>query len=341
MDATLCNRRPLPALAFSACLALAAGLGLMVPGRAIAGEPVPRHSAASAVDIHRNLSYFAGDEADAVRHQLDVYVPKDQKDFPVVFLVHGGAWMIGDKNFFGTYGAVGKFLAEQGIGAVLPNYRLSPGVQHPEHVKDVARAFAWTVKNIERYGGRPDRIVVGGHSAGAHLVSLLATDETYLKAEGLDRSSIKGVMAVSGVYRILPNDPEITLEDNRVKEAPMQDGNGAESRPAGNGTELRFRMNLFAPVFGTDPRVRADASPINHVHKGLPPFLILTADNDLTGLEEMADQFDKALKDAGCTTERVCVKDRSHFSVVTRATRPDDPAAAALLAFVRKTTQAK
>ena len=53
--------------------------------------------------------------------------------------------------------------------AVFPNYRLSPWVKHPEHVKDVARAFAWTNKNIAKYGGDPKRLFVGGHSAGGHL----------------------------------------------------------------------------------------------------------------------------------------------------------------------------
>jgi acetyl esterase/lipase len=338
MDA-LPRTRLLPALAFATAAALVAGVCL--PLTALGEEPAARHSATFAVDIHRNLRYFQGEEADAARHQLDVYVPRGRKDFPVVFLVHGGAWMMGDKNFFGTYSAVGKCFAEQGVGAVLPNYRLSPGVKHPEHVKDVARAFAWTVKNIEHYGGRPDEVVLCGHSAGAHLVSLLATDETYLKAEGVDPSSIKGVMAVSGVYRILPNDPEVALDDDKVKEVTTQGGNGAAPRAAADGGEVRFRMNLFAPVFGTDPRVRADASPINHVHKGLPPFLIFHADNDLTHFSEMAEEFDQALRDAGCTSERICVKDRSHISVMTKATKPDDPLAEAMLAFVRKTTQAK
>jgi acetyl esterase/lipase len=330
MDVLLRTRRLLTAFAFSTGSALV--VSVCLPWIVLAGEPAARRPATFAVDIHRNLRYYQGDEADAVRHQLDVYVPRDQKDFPVVFLVHGGAWMIGDKSFFGTYSAVGKFFAEQGIGAVLPNYRLSPGVKHPEHVKDVARAFAWTVKNIERYGGRPDQIVLCGHSAGAHLVSLLATDETYLKAEGLDTVSIKGVMAVSGVYRILANDPEVTLQDDKARDG---------TKPEGNGPEVRFHMNLFAPVFGTDPKVRADASPINHIHKGLPPFLIFHADNDLTGFAEMAEEFDKALKDTGCTSERMGIKDRSHISVMTKATKPDDPVAEAMLAFVRKTTQAK
>src|SRR5947209_5431295 len=66
----------------------------------------------------------------------------------------------------------------------------------------VARAFAWTQKHAAEYGGRPDQIFACGHSAGGHLVSLLATDESYLKAEGLSAKDIKGVISVSGVYQV-------------------------------------------------------------------------------------------------------------------------------------------
>src|SRR5262249_23495909 len=138
-------------------------------------------------------------------------IPKGKSGYPVVVLVHGGAWMMGDNRCCGLYSSVGKFLASRGVGAVLPNYRLSPGVRHPEHVKDIARAVAWTRAHIAEYGGRPDRLFLAGHSAGAHLVSLLATDETYLNAEGLRIADIKGVIAVSGVYRIPPGTLELSL----------------------------------------------------------------------------------------------------------------------------------
>ncbi len=145
----------------------------------------------------KDLTYYEGAEKDQAKHKLDLYLPKDKKDFPVLFFIHGGGWIHGDKGFMGLYSGVGRFYASQGIGAVIINYRLSPGVKHPEHIKDIARAFAWTVKNIEKYGGRPDQIFVCGHSAGGHLVALLATDETYLKAEGVSDKNIKAVISHS------------------------------------------------------------------------------------------------------------------------------------------------
>ena len=90
----------------------------------------PPPAAAFQVERVRGLAYYSGPGADAHRHRLDLFLPRGKKDYPVVLLVHGGAWMLGDNRCCGLYSSVGEFLAGQGIGAVLPNYRLSPGVKH-------------------------------------------------------------------------------------------------------------------------------------------------------------------------------------------------------------------
>src|SRR5581483_5007 len=87
-----------------------------------------------------DVTYRDDPQADPIRHRLDLFVPRDKKDFPIVVLVHGGAWIMGDNRCCGLYTSVGRFLAGQGVGAVLPNYRLSPGVRHPTHVQDLAKA---------------------------------------------------------------------------------------------------------------------------------------------------------------------------------------------------------
>ena len=89
-----------------------------------------------------NVAYYEGADADRVRHRLDIYLPKGHSDFPVLFFVHGGGWIEGSKNQFGAYAVLGRTFARHGIALVCPNYRLSPAVQHPEHIRDVARAFA-------------------------------------------------------------------------------------------------------------------------------------------------------------------------------------------------------
>ncbi len=93
------------------------------------------------VEVKRDLTYFDGAEADQNKHKLDLYLPKGKTSFPVVMFVHGGSWTFGDRVYFGIYEGVGKMFARHGVGAVVISYRLSPGVQHPEHMKDVARRF--------------------------------------------------------------------------------------------------------------------------------------------------------------------------------------------------------
>jgi acetyl esterase/lipase len=291
------------------------------------------------VDRIRAVAYYEGPDADAFRHRLDLFLPRGRKNFPVVVLVHGGAWLTGDNRCCGLYSAVGEFLAGQGIAAVLPNYRLSPEVRHPEHVKDVARAFAWTHRHIAEYGGRPDEIFLAGHSAGGHLVALLATDERYLKAEGLAAADVRGVIALSGVYRIPPGKFEATLGGEtelafRFDEVvPLR---CASRRPWAPLPGIPLRLNVFGPAFGDDPAARADASPLNHVRPGLPPFLLCCAGNDLPTLPGMAEDFCQALRRQGVQAHLLRVEGRNHCSLMYRAITADDPVGRAMLDFVRE-----
>ncbi|MFM7150523.1 MAG: alpha/beta hydrolase [Gemmataceae bacterium] len=155
------------------------------------------------VDVIKDVAYYDGPDQHKVKHKLDLYLPKGLKEFPVLFFVHGGAWGHGDKDTFCLYGLFAKAYASQGIGVVVTNYRLSPEVKFPEHLKDVARAFAWCHKNIARHGGSPNCLFACGHSAGAHLVSLLAGDPTALAEHGLNQKALKGVIPISGPF-ILP-----------------------------------------------------------------------------------------------------------------------------------------
>jgi acetyl esterase/lipase len=272
---------------------LLVSLFLVCPARAGTPERKP-----AEVEVIRNIAYYEGLGADPVRHRLDIYLPKGKKGFPVLFFIHGGAWMHGNKNHFGIYAALGRCLARHGIALVSPNYRLSPGVKHPEHIKDVARAFAWTHKNIAKYGGRPDEVFVGGHSAGGHLAALLGTDERYLKAHGLTLAAIRGVIPISGVYTV-PDTP------------------------------------ILRPVFGKDRAVFRDASPINHCSAASPPFLILYSDHELPGCEgKQAEAFAKALRAQSCQAEGVLVARRNHVTILIDALHDSDPAMRHLLSFI-------
>jgi acetyl esterase/lipase len=250
----------------------------------------------------KDLAYYDGPGADKVKHKLDLYLPRGHKGFPVLFFVHGGAWLHGDKNFFGVYSSLGSFFARQGVGVVVTNYRLSPGVQHPEHVKDVARAFAWAHRHIADYGGRPDQLFVCGHSAGAHLISLLVTDETYLRAEGLRVKDVKGAIPLSGVY-VIPD-------------------------------------KLLPAVFPPDPGARRQASPLYHVKRALPPFLILYADQDYPGCGKApSEAFRKALTDKGNEAATLEVRESNHFHILMAAALRDSPVSKAILGFITAQTR--
>lgn len=287
----------------------------------------------------KDVPYASDLKLQPFRHKLDLILPAGKKDYPVVVLVHGGAWVVGDNRCCGLYTAVGRFLASQGIGVVLPNYRLSPAVKHPEHVKDLAKVMLWTRGNIEKFGGNPNRVFLMGHSAGGHLVSLLATDESYLQAEGLRSADIKGVISVSGVYHIPRGIFEFTFGGTgplafRADQVFPISGE-SKPEPASQFAGLPGKLDIFAPVFGNDGLDRERASPITYVRPGLPPFLIMTAEKDLPSLPGMAEEFHSALLREGCDARLLRFERRNHNSLMFTATRPEDPAAAAMLEFIR------
>jgi acetyl esterase/lipase len=261
-------------------------------------EDKPPEATSYKVKAVKDVVYHDGPDADKNKHKLDLYLPEGLKEFPVMVFVHGGAWMFGDRNFFGIYSGLANAYARQGIGVVVPSYRLSPGVSHPEHIKDVARAFAWTHKNIAKYGGRVDQIFISGHSAGGHLVALLTTDEHYLKDQGLSRKAIRGVIPISGVYRV----PE-----------------------------------RFLPrVFGTADEAGKKASPLTYVEKDLPPFLILYADGDLPGCDRKpSEMFCAALKRNAVQAETLEIRGSNHYNILFDAGKAGTKVSAAIVAFIR------
>jgi acetyl esterase/lipase len=245
------------------------------------------------IEVHKNIPYVEGKDVDE-RQKLDLYLPKGARDFPTLFFIHGGAWKAGSRSGFDR---IGRTFARNGVAFVSTGYRLSPKVQHPAHIQDVARGFAWTVANIGKYSGNPGAIFVSGHSAGGHLAALLATDDDYLRAEKLSLSNIKGAIPISGVFIV--------------------------------STKMKN-------VFGEDAVVCKKASPETHVHAGLPPFLILYADNDMPALIKQAEAFAPALKDKQVDATLIRGKDRNHGSIMMKMAVEDDPATQAVLEFVAR-----
>jgi acetyl esterase/lipase len=171
----------------------------VIMGVALASLGMAQPSPPYSFQVYTDIAYYDGPDAHPIKHRLDLFVPEGLKDAPVLIFVHGGGWTSGDKNL---YSFIGRAFAEQGFVTAVINYRLSPQVQHPAHIEDVARAFAWVYRNIAQYGGNPEKIFVMGHSAGGHLVALLALDEKYLQAHGLTLAAIKGAIPISGIYDV-------------------------------------------------------------------------------------------------------------------------------------------
>lgn len=258
-------------------------------------KPLVKSGGNFEVEIVKDIPYRDGDGADPGKNKLDLYLPKNHKDFPVLFFVHGGTWKSGDKKL---YFRLGDIFARNGIGTVIISYRLSPQVKHPGHIEDVARAFGWTCRNIAARGGRADQIFVCGHSAGGHLAALLACDESYLQAEKLSTRNIKGVIPMSGVYTIAPG--------------------------------------RLSSAFGDDKEICRKASPVEHVHGNLPPFLILYADNDFPTLDVMAEKMCSKLQSAKVDAQILKQTKRDHYTIIRTIVNQDDPATQAILGFVAK-----
>jgi len=210
---------------------------------------------ASAMQVKRDIRYA---EPAAERQVLDIYAPDavGQKKLPVVFWIHGGGWQAGDKS---DVGVKPQFFVDRGCLFVSTNYRLYPNVEMGELIRDVAKSLGWVYRNIAQHGGDPQRILVGGHSAGAQLAALISIDDRYLKAEGVPFTALRGCIPVDGDTYYLPG--IIAVAETRAFMHGLP-------QPGKSGHRVKF---------GNDPEKHIDFSAVTHVAKGksIPPFLVM------------------------------------------------------------------
>jgi acetyl esterase/lipase len=254
----------------------------------------------------RDVAYYPGPDADPIKHKLDLYLPANAKDVPMLMWIHGGGWCLGDRSWFGD---LGRRFAEAGIGVAIISYRLSPAVQHPAHVQDCARAFAWLREHAAEYGGNPDRLFVSGQSAGGHLSALLALDNRYLRELGVPDDAIKGSIPMSGVYTI-PALPQGT----------------------------KGLLAMFPAAFGSDRAVCRDASPASHVARLSSPMLVITETEDPGVVRLYAHLFRKAADRDGVKGIRFLdAEKRNHFNIVLGlGSKAEDPSRSAMVDFIRE-----
>ena len=221
----------------------------------------------------RNISY--GDFGK--RNSLDVWKRADLRrdaKAPVLFQVHGGAWMMGEKE--NQAEPLMAHLAERGWVCVTTNYRLSPKATWPDHIIDVKKALAWTKATIAEHGGDPDFVVITGGSAGGHLSSLAALTphirEFQPGFEDAD-TSVAAAVPFYGVYDFV----------NRygTSRADMEDFLG---------------KYVFKSSMAEDRDRWEQASTISHVGSHAPPFFVLHGTNDSLVPVEQARTFVEELR---------------------------------------------
>ena len=163
------------------------------------------------------------------RQQLDIYVPKQGPAAkPVVVFFYGGCWGACRTYSKDAYDFVGDTLTAAGYITVLTDYRLYPDARFDDIMQDATASLNWTHEHIQAYGGDPDKIFLMGHSAGAHIAALLATNEDYL---GENLKAIRGFIGLAGPYDFLPFDQDYMrqLFANRDAESqPINFVNGNE-----------------------------------------------------------------------------------------------------------------
>jgi acetyl esterase/lipase len=122
---------------------------------------------------------------------LDVYYPKNAKNFPTIIWFHGGSLTGGKKQ-------IPTALMDKGYAVIGVEYRLSPKAKAPAYIEDAAASVAWVFNNIEKYGGSNKLIFVSGHSAGGYLGMMITLDKQYLGKYNIDANRIAALIPFSG-----------------------------------------------------------------------------------------------------------------------------------------------
>ncbi len=257
-----------------------------------------------------NLTYA---EPAHERQVLDLYAPKNAKELPVMFWIHGGGWQTGDKSDVQLKPQV---FTDRGFIFVSTNYRLLPEVDMGAIARDVARSLGWVYRNIAVHGGDPRRIFVGGHSAGAQLAALICTDDRYLKAEGVPFAILRGCVPVDGDTYDIPAMIETAETRQRAHGLPMP--------------KFGHRVK-----FGNDPEKHKDFSAVTHVSKdkGIPPFLLLHV-AEHPDVSAQAARLATVLKGAGVPVTVHSGRDTTHGRINADLGKADDPGTKAVFDFV-------
>lgn len=234
------------------------------------------------------------------RLALDVYAPADAHHAPVVVFFYGGSWMSGQRRW---YRWLGRVLAQQGLVVVIPDYRKWPQVRMAGFMQDAAEAVAWTHAHAADYGGDAQQLFLMGHSAGAHIGALLATDERWLAGVDMHPGQLDGFIGLAGPYDFLPlTDPK------------------------------------FIDMFGHTPQAQRQSQPVNFVDGNEPPMLLLQGLADRVVKPQNARSLASAMQRLGEPVELKLYPGIGHAAILLALSSPFRRKAPVLqdcLAFIR------
>jgi len=217
------------------------------------------------------------------RQRMDVYLPANARTAPVLVMVHGGAWMFGDKAAASVVGPkIEHWVREQGFVLVSVGYRFVPQVDVAQQAQDVARALAAVQSQAPSWGGDPSRVVLMGHSAGAHLVALLAASAPLARQQGA--RPWLGTVALDSA----------ALDTAALMERP----------------HLRF----YDRVFGADPAFWRRVSPTEQLAPGTAPLLLVCSTQRRDGSCAQARAFADRVTARGGHAE-LLPQDLSHGAI--------------------------
>jgi acetyl esterase/lipase len=271
------------------CVGIAvAWVSLALPA---AAQP-PKAKVPKGAKVVRDLVYA---QVGAKKLLLDLYLPeKADGPLPVIVGIHGGGWANGSKA-----GGQGSWLVRHGYAVAVINYRLSGEAIFPAQIIDCKAAVRWLRANAKKYDLDPDRFGATGHSAGGHLVSMLATAgdvKEFDKGDHLKFSSrIQAACPVAGPTDFLQMDAHAPKDARLKHDAPRS----PEARLIGG------------PIQENKDKV-AKASPITYTTRDDPPFLIVHGDQDPVVPAHQAELLYKALGKAGVEAKLHLVKGAGH-----------------------------
>lgn len=211
--------------------------------------------------------------------RVDIYLPKDASltGLPVMLYLHGGGWQRGYKE---DMGFMAPAVVDMNAIFVSVSYRLAPTYKWDDQLDDVLEAIALVHRSIADLGGDPNKIVIGGHSAGGHLSAMAALRSDLLEAKGLPATVIKHCLPVSGAFAFDADlDPE------------------------------------FSNVICRDAADIAAASALNHVRAGAPPFYITWSEKDLGNMLRTTAPMIERLNEAGVPCEIHMFEGFDHFDI--------------------------